>query len=82
MPYPSRPIKAPLVEFQGTATTRQTSQQRERLIRFAADRYAEGMSLREIAELTDRSQSAIRRALDQAGIRRRGVGAPAAYERQ
>lgn len=76
MPYPSRPALDPLPEFKGTASTRQTAEQRSRLLTFVRAKYAEGRSLRELAELTDRTQSAIRRALDQAGVVRRGVGAP------
>lgn len=76
MPYPSRPVLNPLPEFKGTATVRQTPEQRARLISFAAEQYAAGRSLREVGELTDRTQSAVRRALDAAGVRRRGRGAP------
>lgn len=76
MPYPSRPVLDPLPEFKGTATVRQTPAQRARLISFAAEQYAAGRSLREIAELTDRTQSAVRRALDASSVPRRGRGAP------
>lgn len=76
MPYPARRVLDPLPEFKGTASTRQTPDQRQRLLVFVAARYEEGMSLREIAELTDRTQSAVRRALDQADVPRRGRGAP------
>jgi hypothetical protein len=40
------------------------------------DQYAAGRSLRQIAELTDRSFSAIRSILDRAGVGRRDSGAP------
>jgi hypothetical protein len=40
------------------------------------DQYAAGRSLRQIAELTDRSFSAIRSVLDRAGVRRRNSDAP------
>ncbi len=43
--------------------------------RFVVDQYAAGRSLRELAELTDRSFSAVRKILDRHGVRRRGVGA-------
>ena len=38
------------------------------------EQYAAGCSLRQVAELTDRTQTAIRRALDEAGVSRRGRG--------
>jgi hypothetical protein len=76
MPYPGRPTLEPLPEFKGTATIKQMPEQRARLLAFAAAAYERGRSLREIAELTDRTQAAIRRALDQAGLSRRGPGAP------
>ncbi len=43
--------------------------------RFVVEQYASGRSLRELAELTDRSFSAVRRILDRHGMQRRGVGA-------
>ncbi|WP_169064427.1 helix-turn-helix domain-containing protein [Geodermatophilus dictyosporus] len=43
--------------------------------RFVIEQYASGRSLRELAELTDRSFSAVRKILDRHGVRRRGVGA-------
>ncbi|WP_442929949.1 helix-turn-helix domain-containing protein [Modestobacter sp. VKM Ac-2979] len=42
---------------------------------FVLERYAGGRSLREIAELTDRSFSAVRNILDKHGVRRRAAGA-------
>lgn len=75
MPYPGRPVLELLPEFVGTASVRQTPGQRARLLAFCAEQYAAGRSIHELAELTDRSQSAVRRALDQAGVRRRGRGA-------
>ena len=77
MVYPGRPQLKVLPEFEGTATPRgQTVEQRARLLEFVSVGYREGMSLRELAELTGRSQSAVRRALDQVGVPRRGRGAP------
>jgi DNA-binding NarL/FixJ family response regulator len=38
---------------------------------FVLEQYAAGRSLREIAELTDRSFSAVRNILDKHGVRRR-----------
>ncbi|MGO0578250.1 helix-turn-helix domain-containing protein [Ornithinimicrobium panacihumi] len=77
IPYPGRPsYPDPLPEFRGTATVRQTPAQREALLSFCAEQYRAGRSLRELAALTDRSQSAVRRALAQAGDPLRGRGAP------
>lgn len=75
MAYPGRPTLKALPEFKGTATTRQTPQQRQRLVQFCATEYRAGRSIHELAELTDRSQSAVRRALSQAGVQLRGRGA-------
>ena len=75
MVYPGRSVHDALPQFRGTATTRPTPEQRAELLDFVAREYAAGRSLRELAELTDRTQSAIRRALDQTGVRRRGRGA-------
>ena len=75
MAYPSRPTLATLPQFRGTAGVRQTPQQRAQLLAFMAEQYAAGPSLRELAELTGRTQAAVRRALDQAAVRRRPVGA-------
>lgn len=77
MVYPGRSsYPDPLPQFTGTATTRQTPEQRAALLAFCAEQYSSGLSLREIAALTDRSQSAVRRALSQAGVPLRGPGAP------
>ncbi len=80
MPYPGRQVLDVLPEFVGTASTRQTAEQRARLLEFCAEHYAAGRSIHELAEMTGRTQSAVRRALDQAGVRRRGRGAPPMYE--
>lgn len=79
MSYPSRPVLEVLPQFRATNLVRQTAQQRHALMEFAAAEYLNGRSLREIAELTGRTQTAIRRALDQAGVPRRGAGAPRVY---
>ncbi len=42
---------------------------------FVLEQYAAGRSLRELAELTDRSFSAVRNILDRHAIHRRGAGA-------
>ena len=75
MAYPSRPVLEVLPQFRGTASVRQNATQRRRLIEFVALEYQRGRSLRELAELTGRTQAAVRRALDQAGVARRGRGA-------
>lgn len=75
MVYPGRPVLKPLPQFRGTASNRPTPEQRTALIEFVAHEYQAGRSLRELAELTDRTQTAIRRALDDAGVARRGRGA-------
>ncbi|MHB8275652.1 MAG: helix-turn-helix domain-containing protein [Dermatophilaceae bacterium] len=75
MAYPSRPVLEVLPQFRGTALVRQNTDQRRRLIEFVALEYQRGRSLRELAELTGRTQAAVRRALDQAGVARRGRGA-------
>lgn len=87
MPYPGRPRLEVLPEFVATASPRgQTPQQRSRLLQFVAKEYAAGRSLRELAELaelaelTGRTQSAVRRALDQAGVPRRDRGAPKVWQ--
>jgi predicted transcriptional regulator len=75
MSYPSRPVLEVLPQFRDTASVRQTAAQRRRLIEFVAAEYQRGSSLRELAEQTGRSQAAVRRALDEAGVARRGRGA-------
>lgn len=76
MPYPGRPVMEVLPEFVGTVSTRQTQEQRVRLLSFCADQYMAGRPIHELAEPTGRSQTAVRRALDQAGVSRRSRGAP------
>lgn len=83
MPYPGRPVLQVLPQFVGTAGVRtQTPEQCARLLAFVAAEYERGRSLRELAELTGRTQTAVRRALDQAGVRRRGRGARPVSEAQ
>ncbi|MGL5825734.1 MAG: helix-turn-helix domain-containing protein [Nocardioides sp.] len=74
--YPGKPALEPLPQFRGTALVRQTPEQRAALIEFVAREYQAGKSLRELAALSDRSQTAIRRALAQAGLSPRQPGAP------
>jgi len=42
---------------------------------FVVEQYRAGRSLREIAELVDRTQTAVRRVLDKHDVRRREPGA-------
>lgn len=48
---------------------------------FIVEHYAEGRSLRELSDLTDRSFSAVRNILAKHGVRRRPLGAAALSER-
>ncbi len=77
MPYPPRPQLRALPEFTGTAMSRPRPSVQARVEAFVLAQYAAGRSLREIAELTDRSFSAVRNILDKHGTVRRGVGAAA-----
>jgi hypothetical protein len=78
MPYPPRPQLRPLPAFAGTARTGTVPSQRlqAQLEAFVLGEYAAGRSLRQIAELIDRSPTAVRRVLDKHGVPRRAVGAP------
>ena len=73
--YQGRKLHEPLAEFVGTNAVKQTREQRARLINYLSAEYTAGRSLRELAELTGRSQGAVRRALDEAGVHRRGPDA-------
>jgi hypothetical protein len=77
VPYPSRPQRRPLPEFAGSARsgTVPSAALHARLAAYVLEAYAEGRSLREIAELVDRSQTAVRRAQDKHGVRLRSSGA-------
>ncbi len=80
VPYPSRPRREPLPTFRGTA--RPGIHADAQLKSFVIEQYVDsGKSLREIAELTDRSLSAIRNILERAGHLRRGAGAPPINDR-
>ena len=74
MAYPSRPRLKPLPQFAGR--TRPGTRVSAELVRYVLEQYAGGRSLREIAELTDRTHSAVRNILDRAGVLRRKSGAP------
>lgn len=75
MPYPPWPQLRPLPEFVGTAVPRPDPVVQARVEAFVLEQYAAGRSLREIAELTDRSFSAVRNILGKHGVCRRGSGA-------
>ena len=75
MPYPPRPQLQPRPEFVGTRYSKDRLLL-ERLEAFIVASYRdEGRSLREVAELVDRSQTAVRRALEKHQVRRRSAGA-------
>ena len=59
----------------GTASPRPDPGVQAQVERFILWECAAGRSLRELAELTVRSFSAVRNILDRHGVRRRGVGA-------
>ncbi len=80
MPYPGKPVPDPLPQFVGTATVKQTRQQRGALLTFVERGYLEGRSRRFLAAQTDRSQTAIRRALRERGVALRRRGAPLVEE--
>jgi hypothetical protein len=75
VPYPPRPQLDPLPEFAGTASPRPDPGVQQRVERYIVKSYEAGRSLRELAELTDRSFSAVRNILDKHGVRRRDSGA-------
>lgn len=81
MAYHARPRLQVAPQFVGTNSVRQTAAQRDQLLEFVAAQYAQGRSVHQLAELTGRSQSAVRRALDQAGVTRRPPGAPPLADR-
>src|SRR4051794_12315786 len=75
VPYPPRPQLRPLPEFAGSARSRPDPAVQAVVERFIVEQYAAGRSLRELAELTDRSFSAVRNILTRRGVRRREAGA-------
>lgn len=56
MPYPGQPVPDPLPQFVGTATVRQTRQQRQALLTLVERGYLEGRSLRFLAAQADRGR--------------------------
>ena len=75
MPYPPRPQLRPLPEFAGSALSRPDPAVHAQVEAFVLEQDAASWSLRQLAELTDRSHSAVRNILDKHGIRRRNTGA-------
>ena len=75
MAYPPRPQLRPLLEFVGTNLPRPDPAVQARVEAFVLAEYDRGRSLREIAELTDRSHSAVRNILAKHHVHRRGSGA-------
>ena len=75
VPYPPRPQLRPMPEFAGTASPRPDPAVQAQVETFIVEQYAAGRSLRELAELTDRSFSAVRKILTRHGVHRRGSGA-------
>jgi hypothetical protein len=64
-----------VAEYRGSASPRPDVVVQARVERFIVEQYTAGRSLRELAELTDRSFSAVRNILDKHGVRRCAVGA-------
>jgi ATP-dependent exoDNAse (exonuclease V) alpha subunit len=73
--YPGRKVHDVLPQFANTKVIKPTAEQRALLLAYVATEYPAGRSLRELAELTGRTQTAIRRALDEMGVSRRRRGA-------
>jgi hypothetical protein len=71
------PALQPLPEFRCTATSRPSPELLDLLNTFVVEQYLAGLSLRQIAELTDRSFSGVRRILATRGVRRWPAGAAA-----
>ncbi|WP_152191211.1 helix-turn-helix domain-containing protein [Georgenia satyanarayanai] len=76
VPYPSRPILDSMAPFKHDLKNGYNQFQRDRFDAFVAQQYTAGLSLRQVAELTGRTQTAVRRSLDRSGVPRRDRGAP------
>lgn len=77
MGYPPRPQLTPEPEFAGTAVDGRflDRELRARLEAYIVTAYTQGRSLREIGELVDRSQTAVRRVLQAHDVPLRPAGA-------
>jgi len=74
--YPGRPVLRPLPQYAGGG--RPGAYADPDLVAFVLEQYAAGRSLREIAELTDRSHGGIRNLLEGRGVLQRARGTPSA----
>lgn len=74
MPYPARPHLEPLPAWRGTRN-RLRGERLASLKTFVVESYSSGLSLRQMAELSDRSWSDVRAILDTEGLPRRPPGA-------
>ena len=79
MPYPPRPQLRPIREMADSVRTGRPAADglQDRVEAFIVEAYRAGRSLREVAELVGRSQTAVRRTLDKHSVPRRPSGAPA-----
>jgi hypothetical protein len=75
MPYPPRPHLRPLPEFRDSASPRPDPAVQARVEAFIVEQYQAGQSLRQLAELTDRSFSAVRNIPTRRRVQRRSSGA-------
>ncbi len=64
MPYPGRKVHDVLPKFANSNVIKPTSEERARWFEVVVREYQAGRSLRELAESTGRTQTAVRRALD------------------
>jgi hypothetical protein len=78
--YPPGPRLRPLPEFSGTAKPRPDPTLQARVEAFIVEQYAAGRSLRQLAELTDQSFSAVGTSSPGRCVHRRGAGALALPE--
>lgn len=77
---PAAPAAATAAGVRGHRRPRPNPQVQARVEAFMVEQYAAGRSLRQLAELTDRSFSAVRNILNRRGVHRRGAGAEALRE--
>jgi hypothetical protein len=64
-----------LPEFRGTTSPRPDPAAKARVEAFIVEQYEAGRSLRQLAELTDRSFSAVRNIVTRRSVHRRSTGA-------
>lgn len=80
MAYPPRPQLRPLSNFAGSAQSRPDPRVQAQVEAFILSEYEAGRSLRELAELTDRSHSAVRNILVKHAVVRRPSGSAKAQQ--